>query len=177
MPLGVVVEKRKATSPWIDWVWKPVGILPGAGPRDDWLEIASGDGWTHYHAGTLSLTLHHTDAEAYMVNLVDKQPSIYTILRNDEDGDSARPYRAFMVTASPFEAQDLEDAGEDIVERIPMSDGLIAWVREFVEAHHVEEPFVKRKRHDIRDEPEKFGKEPIFGQARQAGLKGSHDEQ
>jgi len=177
IPLGVVVEKRKAESPWVDWVWKPVGILPGAAPREEWLEIAAGDGWTHYHVGTLPLTLHHTDTEAYRINLSDKQPSIYTALRDDEEGDSERPYQAYMVTASPFEAQDLEDAGEDIVERIPMPDGLIAWVRDFVDAHHVEEPFVKRKRHDIRDEPEKFSKEPILRPSGQSELQGPGDDQ
>jgi uncharacterized protein DUF3305 len=177
MPLGVVVEKRKASSPWIDWVWKPVGILPGAGPRDDWLEIAAGEGWTHYHAATLPLSLHHTDTEAYVINLSDKQPSIYTVLRDKEDGNTEQPYRVYMVTASPFEAQDLEDSGEDIVERIAMSDGLIAWVREFVDAHHIEEPFKKRKRHDIRDEPEKFGKEPIFGKTRQPDSRGTSGDQ
>lgn len=31
------------------------------------------------------------------------------------------------MTASPYEAQDYEDNGEDIVEKILMPEGLIAW--------------------------------------------------
>ncbi|MFX7086587.1 DUF3305 domain-containing protein, partial [Acinetobacter baumannii] len=30
--VGVVVERRKADSPWIDFLWRPVGILPDAPP-------------------------------------------------------------------------------------------------------------------------------------------------
>ncbi|MBL4758355.1 MAG: DUF3305 domain-containing protein [Rhizobiales bacterium] len=178
MPLGVVVEKRKSDHKWIDWVWKPVAVIPGAGPQDEWLEVGSGDNWTHFLVGSLPLTLHRTETESYVMNLSDKQPSIYTILReNDDDEDGTRPYLAHLVTASPFEAQDFEDTGEDIIERIPMPDSLIAWVQDFVGAHHVDEPFVKRKRRDIRDEPEKFGKEPIFGQSRQSSEKGPENDQ
>ena len=28
--VGVVVERRKAASPWIDFVWRAVGTLPDA---------------------------------------------------------------------------------------------------------------------------------------------------
>ena len=27
--VGVIVEKRKAASPWIDHIWSPVAVLPG----------------------------------------------------------------------------------------------------------------------------------------------------
>jgi hypothetical protein len=27
--VGVVVERRKSTSHWVDFVWQPVGVLPG----------------------------------------------------------------------------------------------------------------------------------------------------
>lgn len=177
MPLGVVIEKRKVDHKWIDWAWKPVAIIPGAGPVEDWKEIASGDGWTHYHADTLTLTLYRSDTEAYQVNLVDSQPSIYAVLReNDDDTDGSRPYRAHMVTASPFEAQDFEDTGEDIIERIPMTEALFAWVQAFVEEHHVDVEFVKRKRREVRNEPEKFGKEPIFRDKRKSSVQGSDKE-
>jgi hypothetical protein len=50
------------------------------------------------------------------------------------------------VTASPFEAQDYCDTGEELVEKVPMPHGLVAWIREFVKRHHEEEVFKKRKR-------------------------------
>jgi hypothetical protein len=29
IPVGVVVERRKATSQWVDVVWRPVAVLGG----------------------------------------------------------------------------------------------------------------------------------------------------
>ena len=52
-------------------------------------------------------------------------------------------YAPFLVTASPYEAAAYSEA---IVEAVPMPDGLIAWVQDFVDRHHVDEPFEKRKR-------------------------------
>jgi hypothetical protein len=40
--------------------------------------------------------------------------------------------------------------GEDLVEAAPMPEALIAWVRDFVERHHVDQPFVKRERQRIK---------------------------
>jgi hypothetical protein len=73
-------------------------------------------------------------------------------MRNRPNADLERaPYEVVLVTASPFEAQDYADNGDDIVEKVPMPEGLVALVRDFVEAHHQEEVFQKRRR-DKRDE-------------------------
>ena len=37
-----------------------------------------------------------------------------------------------LATASPYEAQDYTDSGEEIVEKVMMPPGLVAWVRDFV---------------------------------------------
>jgi hypothetical protein len=60
------------------------------------------------------------------------------------------PLEVTLVTASPFEAQDYCDTGEEIVERVPMPEGLIALIRDFISAHHVEEEFRKRRRDRVR---------------------------
>ncbi len=51
----------------------------------------------------------------------------------------------FLVTVCPYEMQDYANTGEKIVEGVPMPDDLKAWVWDFVERHHVDEPFVKRR--------------------------------
>ena len=38
------------------------------------------------------------------------------------------------------------DSGEGLIEQVPMPLSLIAWVRDFIEEHHKEEPFIKRQR-------------------------------
>lgn len=168
--LGVVVERRKIDHPWADYSWKPTSVIPGAGPVEEWKQIAAGEDYVWYHAATLPLTLYRSDTEAYLVNLADAVPSVYVILRQ---ADTASPddqaYYVFDVTASPYEAQDYLDPAADIVEPVPMPPALIAWVEEFINAHHVEVPFLKRPRRDGKgQEAEKFGKEPIFERSRRS---------
>ena len=55
-----------------------------------------------------------------------------------------------LVTASPYEAQDYADTGEELVEKVPMPEGLVAWIRDFVALHHEDEVFIKRRRNKAR---------------------------
>lgn len=143
MPLGVVVRKSPGVTRWARWNWRAVAVLPGAGPAD-WTELRREGEAVEYHAATLPLVLWSSDAEAYMINLADGTPSIYLVLRESEAAD--RPLDAVLVTASPYEGQDYADTSDDIVEKIAMTPGLIAWVRDFALAHFEAEGFVKRKR-------------------------------
>ena len=99
-----------------------------------------------YHAGTVEMGLWRTDTEAYLVAMSNDPPSIYVVMREAEDPASPHDLELVGVTASPYEAQDYADTGEEIVEQVPAPEGLIAWIHEFVERHHVEEEFVKRRR-------------------------------
>lgn len=152
LPLGVVVRRVPGVTRWAQWSWKAVAVLPGAAPAD-WREMRREGEAVEYHAATLPLVLWRTDAEAYRVNLSDTPPSIYVVLRESQDD---RPFEVMLVTASPYEGQDYADNGEDVVEKVPMPEGLVAWVRDFALAHHEEEEFVKRrrdrKRIDLRED-------------------------
>jgi hypothetical protein len=146
MPVGVVVERRELRNRWQKVAWKPVGVLPGAAGVDGWKELLRGEGWVHYHMATLKLELHRKETEAYLTNLNDTPPRLYVVLRHLEDPASDQEVRPFLITASPYEAQDYLDAGDQIVEGVTMPDGVIAWVKAFCDHHHVDEPFKKRKR-------------------------------
>jgi uncharacterized protein DUF3305 len=50
------------------------------------------------------------------------------------------------VTADPAEGESFTQVGDDLVEAIPMPPAVQAIVEAFVAEHHVERPFVKRKR-------------------------------
>ena len=160
--LGIVVEKRKSSHPWADWSWKPVAVI--CNPPDDqpWSEMVSGDGYIQFHAATLQLVLHRKETEALKLNLMLDQPELYVILRNSEDLEADFPYEPHLVTASSFDAQDYTDAGDDIVEKVVMPEPIAAFVQAFVEEHHVEEEFIKRRRDRLNVEEQKFGKSPIF---------------
>jgi hypothetical protein len=143
MPIGVVVRKKPGITRWAKWSWQVVAVLPGA-PQAEWRELRREGDAIEYHAATLDLILWAAETEAYLANLSDGVPSIYVVLRAAPDGDA--PLDVAVVTASPFEGQDYADNGDDLVEKVPMPPGLIAWVRDFALEHHVEEEFVKRKR-------------------------------
>ncbi len=145
MPVGVVVRERPGVTRWARRSWQAVALVPGAGPGL-WQELRREGDVVDRHAATVQLTLWRTDTEAYLTALNGRPPSVYAILRRPPGSAlDARP-EVLTVTASAYEAQDYADNGEDIVERLAMSPGLEAWIAEFVSRHHVEEPFVKRKR-------------------------------
>ncbi len=143
VPLGIVLRKSPGMTRWAKWVWRAVAVLPGAGPAN-WQELRREGDVIEYHAATVPLELHRTDTEAYLTELSTKVPSIYVIMRECDDTESG--LEVVLATASPFDGQDYADNGEDIVELVPMPPALNALVHEWVNKHHKEEKFVKRRR-------------------------------
>ncbi|WP_372398442.1 DUF3305 domain-containing protein [Azospirillum sp. HJ39] len=152
MALGIVVERRRGVTAWADWSWRPVSVIPGAGPVDPpGTVLMQGDGWTHSHAATLAMELFRTDTEGYRLNLSQDPPRLWVVMRPGPDGEELVP---FAVTASAHEGEGYQ-IGSDVVETVPMPAEVIALVRDFVEQHHVDVPFHKRerKRHFEKEGP------------------------
>ena len=152
LPVGIVVERRDSSHPWQDHVWRPVAVIPGAPPADPagpWKKLGQGDGWERYLAGTLAIEIHRTDTEAYLDCLSAGPPRVFVVLQEDLEG--AHDVRPFLATVSTYEAQDYADAGENIVEGVPMPESVIAWLRAFIDAHHEEQPFRKRRLRRSKD--------------------------
>lgn len=150
MPLGIVVRRTPGVTRWAAWSWRAVAVLPGA-PQADWRELRREGDVVEYHAATVTLELHRTLTEAYLNGISAKIPSVYVVMRAVPVGTdrSKPPLEVVLATASPYEAQDYADIDDDIVEKVPMPEGLVAWVRDFVEAHHEEEVFRKRRRDEV----------------------------
>lgn len=146
MPVGIVLRRAPGVTRWVPWNWTATAVLPGAGPAD-WRELRREGETVEFHAATVTLELHGAETEAYLHGLTAEIPSVYVVMRAAE-GDV--PLEVLLVTASPYEAQDYTDSGEEIVEKVPMPHGLVAWVRDFVDAYHQDEVFVKRKRDKTR---------------------------
>ncbi len=160
MALGIVLRRQPGVTRWVPWVWRASAVLPGAGPAA-WHEMRRDGEAVEYHAATLPLELHRAETEAYRVALSNTPPRVYVVLRPEEE-DGPHDIRVHSVTASPFEAQDYLDSGEETVEAVAMPPALVAWVSDFVGRHHVEEPFVKRR----RDRLDVDGREDGKGDAR-----------
>ena len=172
MRMGIVVEWRAVDHPWQDHEWVPVAVLPGAADTDEWRELARGDGWIRYFAGTLPLELHRRETEAYKVNLSNVRPEIYVLLSEPDDPDAEHEIEPFLVTASPYDAQDYQDAGDEILEGVPIPEDVLAWIEDFVERHHVDEPFRKRKRKRYDPNEVGFGRRPGAPVTRKTGGNG-----
>ncbi|ABG32425.1 conserved hypothetical protein [Roseobacter denitrificans OCh 114] len=148
MRLGVVMRKAPGVTRWAKWSWKAIAVLPGAAEAD-WKLLRSDGEAAEYHAATKDLWLYVSDTEAYAHEFGTQSPSVYIVLRPTK-GSSDGQLDVVHVTVSPYEAQDYCDSGEEIVEKVAMPPAVYAWVRDFIEAYHVEEPFVKRRRNKQR---------------------------
>ena len=151
MPIGVVIRVSPGVTPWAKWNRKVVAVLPGSGDAH-WKEIRRDGDVVEYHAGTLPLEIYRSDTEAYKQGLSARTPSLFVVMRQDisRRNDDTPDLDLILVTASPFEAQDYMDSGEEIVEPVPMPPAVIAWIRDFSELHHKDEVFYKRQRDKIR---------------------------
>lgn len=148
IPLGVVIRKSPGVTRWAKWAWRVVDMVPGAGSAN-WTVLRQAGQVTDYLAATVPLQLFPSDTEAYVHELQARSPSIYVVL-NPDPAQPETPWIVSLATASPYEAQDYCDSDEALVEKLPMPDGMRAWIADFVEKHHVEETFVKRKRKNMK---------------------------
>jgi hypothetical protein len=143
IPVGVIVERRAAKSPWVDFLWRPVSVLVGEPSADPWTALDAADGVTLFYAGSTSIELHRTETSYYRDNLASTAPKLWVALRPLTSG---APYELFAVTADPAEGEALTDSVSNLVEAVPMPREVIAQVSDFIDRHHVERPFLKRRR-------------------------------
>jgi Protein of unknown function (DUF3305) len=141
--VGVVVERRKAQSPWIDFTWKPVAVLAGLPAAAPWTKLSEDADGATFYAGAAEVDLHRTETTYYRDNLASGAPMLWVALRPT---GVEPPYEVFAVTADPSEGEAWTESGTDLVDVVPMPDALRAVVDAFVAEHHVERPFYKRKR-------------------------------
>jgi len=59
---------------------------------------------------------------------------------------SEQPYEILAVTADPAEGEAFTDAGTNLVEAVPMPPEVMETIVQFMAEHHVERPFIKRRR-------------------------------
>ena len=168
LPVGVVVERRAIDHPWAEWSWKPVAVLADPPAFEPWQVLTIEDSVTRYLAATVQMSLHRRLVEAYRMNLAGDAPKLWAVLQEADEADTIGPYEVHLVTASPYEAQDYLDSGDEIVEALPMPKEILDVVLDFVKAHPLEEVFKKRKRDRVDTEEVKFSQQPIFARVQRS---------
>ena len=152
IPVGVVVARRKAASPWIEHTWQPISILLGQPATAPWTPLSDDGTTATFYAGATTLALHASDTGNYRDNLLGDS-RLWVVLTPTE---SDPPYSLFMVTADPTEGEAQTETGVNLVEAVAMPDAVRAVLDTFVAEHHVEQTFYKRKRD--RANPEALGR-------------------
>jgi len=143
MSLGVVIERRKAASTWIDHTWRPIAVLPGRPETEPWSVLATDCDATTFYAGAADLALYRTETSRYRDNLASDTPSLWVALR---PSGGEPPFRVVAVTADPAEGESYTQAGDDLVGAVPVPAAVREILEAFIAEHHVEQPFFKRKR-------------------------------
>jgi hypothetical protein len=143
IPVGVVIERRKAKSPWIDFVWRPTAALPGLPETTPWTQLGGDAEVATFYLGGASVALFRSEAERYRENLLSGAPALWVVLRPT---GVEPPFELVTVTADPSEGESYTQSGTDVVEFVPMPDAARGVIEAFVAEHYVEQPFYKRER-------------------------------
>ena len=143
IPVGVVVERRKAHSLWAEFLWRPVCVLVGKASAAPWTPIAADGEAATFYAGEAVIELYRSETANYRDNLASGSPSVWVVLRPVA---SEPAFEIVTVTADPSEGEAMTDAGSDLVEIVTMPAAIIEQIGSFIAEHHVERPFAKRER-------------------------------
>ena len=141
--VGVIVERRKAQSPWIDFTWQAVSALTGVPAASPWTMLSEDEGGATFYAGAAEIALYRTETGNYRDNLASGAAKLWVALRQT---GGEPPYALFAVTVDPAEGEAWSEAGSDLVDMVPMPAAVQAEVARFIAEHHVERPFYKRQR-------------------------------
>ena len=152
IPVGVVVDRIKAESQWIDYIWQPTAVLVGQPDVQPWTLLSGDNDRASFYAGSTSIDLYRSDTGNYRDNLLGDSKLWVVLTPTDSDP----PYSLFMVTADPTEGEAQTETGVNLVEAVAMPDAVRALLDTFVAEHHVEQTFYKRKRD--RANPEALGR-------------------
>ena len=158
-PVGVVVERRKATSPWADVIWRPVAVLAGLPAAAPWTPLAVEGETVTFYAGAAEVELYRTETDNYRRNLASGAPALWVAL-HATGGEP--PYAIAAVTADPAEGEGLTEPGQGIVEAVTMPETLREAIAVFIADHPVEPVFERRMRD--RADPEALARHgPLSG--------------
>ncbi|MCK1715081.1 MULTISPECIES: DUF3305 domain-containing protein [unclassified Bradyrhizobium] len=149
IPVGIVVERRKADSPWVDFIWRSAAVLPDNPDVEPWTILREQGGTTWFYAGSATVDLYVSETARYRDNVASGTPSIWVVLSPSE---GAWPYAIAAATADPAEGEGFTEAADNLVEAVPMPEVVREVIESFIAEHHVEREFVKRERR--RADPE-----------------------
>jgi len=157
--VAVVMRRERIANRWQPWRWVLADIVPhedgfGAAPRL-LLKDQHEERWLH--PGFL-VELFTDDAEGYYLNASTAQPCFWVVWRMEEEALLADEPVAVpqTVTLSYHDAGRWLDA-QETVEQVPAPPEVVAWLRDFVDKHHVPEPKRRQRPQSFQSLTDRFG--------------------
>lgn len=141
--VGLVVERLTLSGPWSDHTWMPAQILEGTPDAPAWTVLSTAPDRVRYYAGAFAVTLYSSDTAFYRDNLASARPCLWVAMRPT---GPLPPVEIVAVTVDPTAGEGLTETGTNTVDVVDMPPGLAGEIAAFIEAHHVERVFEKRKR-------------------------------
>jgi len=162
-PVAVVVERIPLANRWASEKWQIGAVERDDSPLRVAVRLSDDATGTRWRFTGFGIELHASESEGYFLNITAPEPKIFVMWRMLDadtiaaDGLAARPE---LVTVSFNEAARLMDGGE-MVDAVPLSPDVLAWMQPFVAANYKPEPKRKVRRNELyeREDQLKEGRE------------------
>jgi hypothetical protein len=160
--VAVIMRRERiegAMSRWQTWRWVLADVVtnePGFGNEPRLLyQNESEERWLH---PGYKVELFKDDAEGYHMNVTTDHPGWFVLWRMEEESTVADEPLAMpvMVSLSYYDAGRWLDA-QETVEQLPAPEPVVAWVKAFVEEHHVVELKRRKRPESFRSLTDRFG--------------------
>lgn len=157
--VAVVMRREYIDNVWQPWRWVLADVVPGEDAFGDQPRLLLKDEreerWLH--PGFI-VELFTDDAEGYYLNVTTENPCFWVVWRMEEapalaDEPVAVPQ---IVTLSYHDAGRWLDA-QETVEQVPAPPDVVAWLRQFVEDHHVLEAKRRQRPQSFKPLLDRFG--------------------
>lgn len=157
--VAVVMQRERIINRWQPWRWKLADVVPhedGFGERPRLLlKDETEERWLH---PGFKVEFFLGDAEGYYLNVTTPQPCFWVVWRLEEEAAVAEEPIAVpqVVTLSYHDAGRWLDA-QETVEQVPARPGIVLWMRQFVEQHHVLEAKRRQRPQSFQSLQDRFG--------------------
>ncbi|MDB5861878.1 MAG: hypothetical protein JWQ76_5567 [Ramlibacter sp.] len=159
LDVAVIMRKVHSNNRWQPWRWELAEVVPqeqafGSEPRL-LLDSESEKRWLYPN---FRVELFRDDAEGYYLNYTTDAPCWFVLWRMEEEPTIASEplARPAMVSLSYHDAGRWLDAQESC-EQVPAPPEVVAWMREFAEAHYVPEPRKRQRPESFKRLEDRFG--------------------
>lgn len=140
--VAVLAIRRPPVTKWGAGELRPYAVLahePEAAPNT---LLSTENGVETWYMGGRDLVLYSGDTAHHRDNLTSDRPALWVAMRGQDPASA----RIVDVTADPYEGEGYASDLDLKVEAVGMPDRVRDAVAAFIDAHHVEMPFKKRKR-------------------------------